>query len=597
MEVKDVEIVLLNERIAMQVESNLYLDSQEEQIAVEVEATTPKTSPPVSSMIKRVKNRETRKEHKDLDFWYITKRQPKQNKTVDEVEPVVEESAKTRKEEHTQHQHPTKQIDTSYLRKVIEKYLQHHNPKLIEGNKFHEETEIAMNCPQQVDHSYIEFGSMKSSECRDKQIMELSGSKDKASFNFFNPDEESDEEFDPHPSYGFRPNSSSMDYIDSVKVTREKVGMKFVSEINQTIKEHFENLLHVVDGLSARLSQLESKTHQLENAVDDLKVSAEYNSGRTDGKLRQLENILREVQDDIHFLRDRQEIAETQLQLAKLQVSKSNRQSEDQKTAPVQADSSLKALPSVSEQSSQPCPNAPSTILHQNAKPAGAPLAMDLHTQIAPNPIPSTPQPQSYYLPTGNILESTYQQYNVPPAQHEQPPPPVPSQLYQPASNLPQVSKSPEQAQLHPPPWTPPPPVPSQLYQPTSSLPQVPQSPELPQLHPPPWNPPPPVPSQLYQPTSNLPQVSQSPELPQLHPRPWTPPPPVPSQLCQPPSNLPPVSQSPQTQPPWMSHHPEESPSMPSHNYQPPGGPSMQQFYMDSSQRMPEQPSSSEFLC
>ncbi|CAL5338194.1 unnamed protein product [Camellia sinensis] len=107
MEVKDIEIVLLNERIAMLVESNLYLDSQEEQIIVEVEATTPKTSPLVSSMIKRVKNRETRKEHKDPDFWYITKKQPKQNKTVDEVEPMVEESAKTRKEEQTQHQHPT----------------------------------------------------------------------------------------------------------------------------------------------------------------------------------------------------------------------------------------------------------------------------------------------------------------------------------------------------------------------------------------------------------------------------------------------------------------------------------------------------------
>ncbi|CAL5322638.1 unnamed protein product [Camellia sinensis] len=278
------------------------------QIVVEVEATTPKTSPLVSSMIKRVKNRETRKEHKDPDFWYVMKRQPKQNKTVDELEPMVEESAKTRKEEQTQHQRPTKQIDTSYpvfhklpkksrmkltslwatktsiypilqgkevgsylylddigkvvkceelsrnainaykeilmteeqlkpkftlssqagttyifttschdeaetnqflnnmmleavmeryllfpifnekhwtllvldtengswkfynsmrpstetdnhlneankVRKVIEKYLHHHNPKLIEGNKFHEETEIAMNCPQQVDHS------------------------------------------------------------------------------------------------------------------------------------------------------------------------------------------------------------------------------------------------------------------------------------------------------------------------------------------------------------------------------------------------------------------------------------------------------------
>ncbi|CAL5350129.1 unnamed protein product [Camellia sinensis] len=231
MEVKDVEMVLHNERIAMLVESNLYLDSEEEQIAVEVEAITPKTLP----------------------------------LTVDEVEPMVEESATTKKEEQTQHQHPTKQIDTSYPmfhklpkkskmkltclwetktssypilqgkevdsylyldnidkivkceelsgntinaykeilmtkeqpkpkfnlssqagttyifttschdefynsmrpstetdnhlneRKVIEKYLQHHNPKLIEGNKFHEETKIAMNCPQQVDHS-LDYG-------------------------------------------------------------------------------------------------------------------------------------------------------------------------------------------------------------------------------------------------------------------------------------------------------------------------------------------------------------------------------------------------------------------------------------------------------
>ncbi|XP_028099349.1 nucleoprotein TPR-like [Camellia sinensis] len=114
MEVKYAEIVLLNERIAMLVESNVYLDSQEEQIAVEVEATTPKKSPLVSSMIKRVKNRETKKEYKDPDFWYIMKKQPKQNEKVDKVEPMVEEIAKTRKEDETQHQHLTKEIDTSY---------------------------------------------------------------------------------------------------------------------------------------------------------------------------------------------------------------------------------------------------------------------------------------------------------------------------------------------------------------------------------------------------------------------------------------------------------------------------------------------------
>ena len=65
-------------------------------------------------MIKKVKNRETRREHKDPDFWYITKKQANQNKTIDEVQPMVEEKANTIKEEETRQQHPTKDMDTSY---------------------------------------------------------------------------------------------------------------------------------------------------------------------------------------------------------------------------------------------------------------------------------------------------------------------------------------------------------------------------------------------------------------------------------------------------------------------------------------------------
>jgi hypothetical protein len=68
-----------------------------------------------------------------------------------------------------------------------------------------------------------------------------------------------------------------------------------VSEIDQTIKKHADNLLHVLEGVSARLTQLESRTRSLENSVDDLKVSVGNNHGSTDGKMRQLENILREV--------------------------------------------------------------------------------------------------------------------------------------------------------------------------------------------------------------------------------------------------------------------------------------------------------------
>lgn len=61
------------------------------------------------------------------------------------------------------------------------------------------------------------------------------------------------------------------------------------------MKDHNDNVLHAVERVSARLSQLETRTRQLENAVEDMKESLEYNHGKTDAKLRELENLLREV--------------------------------------------------------------------------------------------------------------------------------------------------------------------------------------------------------------------------------------------------------------------------------------------------------------
>jgi hypothetical protein len=40
---------------------------------------------------------------------------------------------------------------------------------------------------------------------------------------------------------------------------------------------------------------MESRTHQLENSVDELKLTIGNYNGSTDGKLRHLENMLREV--------------------------------------------------------------------------------------------------------------------------------------------------------------------------------------------------------------------------------------------------------------------------------------------------------------
>lgn len=87
--------------------------------------------------------------------------------------------------------------------------------------------------------------------------------------------------------------------MEPAKVIVEKDRSAFdatmLSEIDRTMKKHMENMLHVLEGVSARLTQLETRTHHLENSVDDLKVSVGNNHGSTDGKLRQLANILGEV--------------------------------------------------------------------------------------------------------------------------------------------------------------------------------------------------------------------------------------------------------------------------------------------------------------
>lgn len=97
----------------------------------------------------------------------------------------------------------------------------------------------------------------------------------------------------------FVQNYSSFDSFEPTKVILEKdhnaVDPNFVSEIDRTMKKYADNLLHALDGISARLSQLESRTRHLEHSVDDLKVSVGNNYGSSDGKMRQLENILREV--------------------------------------------------------------------------------------------------------------------------------------------------------------------------------------------------------------------------------------------------------------------------------------------------------------
>jgi hypothetical protein len=88
--------------------------------------------------------------------------------------------------------------------------------------------------------------------------------------------------------------------MEPAKVVMEKDRSVFdaasiISEIDRTMNKFSDNLLHALEGVSARLTQLESRTRHLENSVDDLKLSVGNNHESTQGNMRHLHNILREV--------------------------------------------------------------------------------------------------------------------------------------------------------------------------------------------------------------------------------------------------------------------------------------------------------------
>ncbi|CAM0879766.1 unnamed protein product [Alopecurus aequalis] len=295
---------------------------------------------------------------------------------------------------------------------------------------------------------------------------------------------------------------------------RSNLGLVTMADIDRTMKKYSDNLLHALDGVSSRLSQLEGRTHHLENSVDDFKLTIGNYNGSTDGKLRQLENMLREVQAGVQIMRDKQEIVETQLHLAKLQAPKTETQasensgvgqadSRQQSVAPQQVaiQSQHQALTPSQPQAfpALPAPNAPSPPPTYQSQP---PAQFPGHSQMPSAPVSSVPAlPQDpYYAPSAQSAEAIHQQYQAPPVPQPQAPP-APQQQYQ--APQPHAPPAPQQQYQAPPvPQPQAPPAPQQQY----------QSPPVPQPQAPP------APPQQYQPPSQFPQYSQQPQSANVNP-------------------------------------------------------------------------------
>uniref|UniRef100_A0A804MZC8 DUF1421 domain-containing protein n=1 Tax=Zea mays TaxID=4577 RepID=A0A804MZC8_MAIZE len=200
------------------------------------------------------------------------------------------------------------------------------------------------------------------------------------------------------------------------KVSHEEDRSNFptvtIADIDRTMKKYSDNLLHALEGVSSRLSQMEGRTHQLENSVDELKLTIGNYNGSTDGKLRHLENMLREVQAGVQILRDKQEIVEAQLHLAKLQTTKTDAHSSENSGS--------------GHAGSQPVPPPQAAIQPQQVL-----------TPLQPPALPAPPAPQQYQSP------SQFPQYSQPSQ---------PSNVNPPTPHVPPAPQQPEETMPYPPP-------------------------------------------------------------------------------------------------------------------------------------------------
>ncbi|XP_023554447.1 trithorax group protein osa-like [Cucurbita pepo subsp. pepo] len=193
-----------------------------------------------------------------------------------------------------------------------------------------------------------------------------------------------------------------------------------ISTVENSMKKYSDNILRFLEGISSRLSQLELNYYNLDKSVGEMRSDLIRDHEEADLKLKSLEKHLQEVHRSVQIIRDKQELAETQKDLAKLHL--------------LQKESSLSSHSHSNEERASPGAFDPK----KNEIPSknhNQQLALALPHQIVPQQHPpppaalpeNVPQQQSYYI---QHPQSQHQMTNAH-AQLSQTPPPPPQQFSQ----------------------------------------------------------------------------------------------------------------------------------------------------------------------
>ncbi|XP_039013114.1 transcriptional regulator DEF1-like isoform X2 [Hibiscus syriacus] len=171
--------------------------------------------------------------------------------------------------------------------------------------------------------------------------------------------------------------------------------------VDKTMKKYADNLMRFLVGISSRLSQLELYCYNLDKSIGEMRSDLVRDNVDADSKLKSIEKHLQEVHRSVQILRDKQELAETQKELAKLQLvhkdftSSNYSQSAEERASPPASDS--KKSDHITEMQSQQLALA---LPHQVAPPQ-----QSTH-QVPPAPtFPRYPQQWPQQLPPQQVQQ------------------------------------------------------------------------------------------------------------------------------------------------------------------------------------------------
>uniref|UniRef100_A0A0D9WJP4 DUF1421 domain-containing protein n=1 Tax=Leersia perrieri TaxID=77586 RepID=A0A0D9WJP4_9ORYZ len=116
---------------------------------------------------------------------------------------------------------------------------------------------------------------------------------------------------------------------------QETYSREIITEaIENCMKKQADNLVNTLDVISGRLSQLELYCYKLERSIGELRSDVMDYHGEANINFRCLEKHVKEVQKSVQVLQDKQEVAETQRELTKLQLLHEESAQKSEGTAP-----------------------------------------------------------------------------------------------------------------------------------------------------------------------------------------------------------------------------------------------------------------------